>query len=328
MTSGKPLWCAKVLPCPGFFGCECLSLLAEMDGVYRSPLRPVSARDSAELRWFLWTVRCRRRRVPRRVGTGSRASGSRLMARSSTGRRRCVSAEELAVLRLLLARAGEIVSPLELKRAVWGEERAPSDIVSKCVASLRARLQPADCIQSVYKRGYRLSAAVETDDARPSGDLPRLAVLPFATGYGVPEYLGLALAEETIQQMDGGHYAIASIVARDSVITLARRGASAHEIGKTLQADLVLSGRLEAAAGRHRLAGGDDPRRGWRAALGRRSTCGARPIQGDLLGAGEPLDLPSRSRQRFHLRRCSHRRRARDASPARRGARAISVRAS
>jgi DNA-binding winged helix-turn-helix (wHTH) protein/tetratricopeptide (TPR) repeat protein len=162
-------------------------------------------------------------------------------------------AEELAVLRLLLARAGEIVSPLELKRAVWGEERVSSDIVAKCVASLRARLQPADCIQSIYKRGYRFSAPVETEGARPAVDLPRLAVLPFAAGYGVPEYLGLALAEETMRQMEGGHYAIASIVARDSVFTLARRGAAAHEIGKTLEADLVLSGRLDAAAGRHRL---------------------------------------------------------------------------
>ncbi len=61
--------------------------------------------------------------------------------------------EELAVLRLLLARAGEIVTPLELKRTVWGEMHVASDGVSSCVASLRARLQPEDCIQSVYKRG-------------------------------------------------------------------------------------------------------------------------------------------------------------------------------
>ncbi len=162
-------------------------------------------------------------------------------------------AEELAVLRLLLKRPGEIVSPLELKRAVWGEERVSRDIVSKCVASLRAWLQPADCIESVYKRGYRFSAAVQTDGPRPADELPRLAILPFTTGHGVPEYLGSALAEETMEQLNGGHYAIASIVARDSVFTLARRGAAAEEIGKMLQADLVLSGRVEAAAGRHRL---------------------------------------------------------------------------
>jgi DNA-binding winged helix-turn-helix (wHTH) protein/tetratricopeptide (TPR) repeat protein len=161
--------------------------------------------------------------------------------------------EELAVLRLLAARAGEIVSPRQLKRAVWSEERVSSDTVSKCIASLRARLQPADCIQSIYRRGYRFSAAVQTDGPRPAGDLPRLAILPFAVGYGVAEYLGSALAEETMAQLNGGHYAIASIVARDSVFTLARRGAAAHEIGKTLEADLVLSGRLEAEAGRRRL---------------------------------------------------------------------------
>ena len=76
------------------------------------------------------------------------------MERSCAGRLPLeLAAEEAAVLRLLLMRAGEIVSPLELKRAVWGEEHASSDIVAKCIASLRERLQPADCIESVYKRG-------------------------------------------------------------------------------------------------------------------------------------------------------------------------------
>src|ERR1035441_2228305 len=91
-------------------------------------------------------------------------------------------AEEKVVLRLLLMRAGEIVSPIELKRAAWGEEHASGEVVAKCVASLRERLQPSDCIESVYRRGYRISAAVETDDVREAGAMPRLAVLPFGGG--------------------------------------------------------------------------------------------------------------------------------------------------
>ena len=53
-----------------------------------------------------------------------------------------LAAEELVVLRILLERAGEIVSPLELKRAVWGEEHAPSDAVSE-VHRLAARAAAA-----------------------------------------------------------------------------------------------------------------------------------------------------------------------------------------
>jgi tetratricopeptide (TPR) repeat protein/TolB-like protein len=160
-----------------------------------------------------------------------------------------LAAEELAVLRLLLVRGGEIVSPLELKRAVWGEENASSEIVLKCIASLRELLQPADCIQSVYKRGYRVSAAVQTNETRLTGTLPRLAILPFAVGYNVPEHLGAAIAEETAARLSGAHSssaedAVASLVAPDSVITLARRGLSAHEIGNAIKADLVLCGVL------------------------------------------------------------------------------------
>ena len=161
--------------------------------------------------------------------------------------------DELAVLRLLLARAGETVTSLELKRALWGETRAVGKSVSRCVASLHARLQPADCIQSVYRRGYRLAAAVETAGSRPARSLPRLAILPFTTGFGVPEYLGMAVTEETMKRLSGAPHPIASILAQDSVTTLARRGLAAHEIGKTLDADLVLTGQLVATPGHDRL---------------------------------------------------------------------------
>ncbi len=164
-----------------------------------------------------------------------------------------LSAEEATVLRLLLARAGGIVSPSELKRAIWGEEHASSEVVAKCIASLRERLQPADCIEGVYKRGYRISAAIQTNDARPAGALPRLAILPFGGGYGVPEYLGSAIAEAAMERLSDAEYAVASVVARDSVFTLARRGLTAHEIGKALEADLVLNGVLLATPERVRL---------------------------------------------------------------------------
>ena len=175
---------------------------------------------------------------------GFRLEADGTLLRGETALR--LPAEEEAVLRLLLIRAGEIVSPIELKRAVWGQEHASSAVVAKCVASLRERLQPANCIQSVYKRGYRFSAAIQTNDARPSGAMPRLAILPFGAGCGVADYLGSAIAEAILERLSSAEYAVASVVARESVFTLARRGMTPNEIGKALEADLVLDGELHA----------------------------------------------------------------------------------
>jgi DNA-binding winged helix-turn-helix (wHTH) protein len=66
--------------------------------------------------------------------------------------------KELAALRLLLAYAGQIVSPLQLRHALWGDVHVTADSVPKCLSSLRARLEPENCIQTVYKRGYRFTA--------------------------------------------------------------------------------------------------------------------------------------------------------------------------
>ena len=164
-----------------------------------------------------------------------------------------LAVEELSVLRLLLERAGEIVSPLEMKRAIWGEEHTTGDVVAKCVASLRDQLQPADCIESVYKRGYRIALQCIQMGAGEMPEAPRLAILPFAVGYGVPDYLGSAIAEETAARLCSAEYAAASIVARESVLTLARRGMAGVEIGKALGADLVLCGEVYATPERLRL---------------------------------------------------------------------------
>jgi len=161
--------------------------------------------------------------------------------------------KELAALRLLLANAGRIVTPLQLRQALWGDVHVTADSVPKCVSSLRARLEPEECIQTIYKRGYRLTAEVRVHGAGPGGSLPRLAVFPFAGGYGVPEYLGPAAAEEAMARLSGAQPAAVSVLARDSVFTLARRGLTAVETGKALGADLVLAGVLRALPMHYRL---------------------------------------------------------------------------
>jgi DNA-binding winged helix-turn-helix (wHTH) protein len=161
--------------------------------------------------------------------------------------------KELAALRLLAANAGRIVTPVQLRQALWGDVHVTADSVPKCVSSLRARLEPEECIQTVYKRGYRFIAGVLTNGSRLGDALPRLAILPFGSGYGVPGHLGSVVAEETMARLSGAQPATVSVLAQDSVFTLSQRGMTAVEVGEALHADLVLAGTLRAMPLHYRL---------------------------------------------------------------------------
>jgi DNA-binding winged helix-turn-helix (wHTH) protein len=160
---------------------------------------------------------------------------------------------ELAALRLLIANAGQIVTPQQLKQALWGDVHVTADSLPKCLSSLRTRLEPEDCIQTVYKRGYRFLAAVQTQNESAGGALPRLAILPFATELDVPEHLGSAIAEDAIAHLSNAQKPLASMLARDSVFSLALRGLTAQQIGEALNADFVLAGTVRALPSRFRL---------------------------------------------------------------------------
>jgi len=161
--------------------------------------------------------------------------------------------QELTALRLLLARKGEVVTSRQLKQAVWGQEPVAADSVPKCLASLRRRLEPGEWIETVYKRGYRFSAPALLFAGHAASTLPRLAILPFATEYGVPEYLGSAIAEEAGARLGETHSAAATILSRESAFALARRGLVPRQIGEMLEADLVLNGELRSVASRYRV---------------------------------------------------------------------------
>jgi DNA-binding winged helix-turn-helix (wHTH) protein/tetratricopeptide (TPR) repeat protein len=161
--------------------------------------------------------------------------------------------KELAALRFLVENAGQVISPLQLKHALWGDVHVTADSLLKCMSSLRARLEPESCIQTLYKRGYRFSAEVSRHSDKPAAALPRLAILPFTTKYSVPGHLGHAIAEEITARLTNARYPALSILARDSVFTLAGRGLTAQQVGQTLKADLVLTGTLRALASRYRL---------------------------------------------------------------------------
>jgi len=161
--------------------------------------------------------------------------------------------KELAALRFLLAHSGQIVTPLQLKQELWGEVHVTADSVPKCLSSLRARLEPDECIQTVYKRGYRLSAEVKPQGGEWANALPRLAIMPFVSGFDVPEHLGLAIAEEAAARLANLPDPVAAVLARDSVFTLSSRGLTAQQLGESLKAALVVTGTLNAVPSHFRL---------------------------------------------------------------------------
>ncbi len=161
--------------------------------------------------------------------------------------------KELAALKLLLANTGRIVTHQQLKHALWGEVHVTDDSVPKCLSSLRELLAPDDCIQTVYKRGYRISAQVHEIDREDQGERTRLVIMPFNTEMNVPAYLGSSIAEETIALLTADQLCPVRVLARDSAFSLAARGMTAHQVGEALQSDLVLTGTLRSLPSHFRL---------------------------------------------------------------------------
>lgn len=164
--------------------------------------------------------------------------------------------KELQALRILLENAGRIVTPIELKKALWGDIHVTADSVPRCISSLRSAMHPDECIQTVYKRGYRLTVPVERIDSSPSHAPLRIVILPFTSGRNAPEHLGPAIAEEIIARLaslHGNTHHRFSLLARDSVFALAQKGHTAQQVGQALSADIALTGSLRALPDNYRL---------------------------------------------------------------------------
>jgi DNA-binding winged helix-turn-helix (wHTH) protein/tetratricopeptide (TPR) repeat protein len=162
--------------------------------------------------------------------------------------------KELAALRLLLQHTGHIVTHHQIQHALWGDVHVTADSVPKCMSSLRERLRPDDeCIQTVYKRGYRLTVTVRSVERTSEDALPRVAIMPFEAGFNVAPHLGSAIADETVALLTREQLAPAHVLARDSVFTLAARGYTAQQVGEALHADLVLTGTVRALPDHFRL---------------------------------------------------------------------------
>ncbi len=173
--------------------------------------------------------------------------------------------KEMLILRLLVARAGDIVPPEDLRRAAWKGVHVSEDSLPRCVSSLRAHLDLDNCIQTVYKRGYRFSMPVRNNlveqgskrfverRAVRTNAVPRLAIFPFATNPGVPSFLGPGIAEQTMLRLSWARPVSIEVLARSSVFALAERGKPVQTAAFELHADLALTGAIVAMPRHYRI---------------------------------------------------------------------------
>jgi tetratricopeptide (TPR) repeat protein len=78
-------------------------------------------------------------------------------------------------------------------------------------------------------------------------------ILPFVTGYNVPDHLGLAVAEEMIGRLSRLAHPTVAVLARDSSFALAGAKQTAQQTGQMLNADFAICGSLSALATHFRL---------------------------------------------------------------------------
>jgi TolB-like protein/DNA-binding winged helix-turn-helix (wHTH) protein len=186
------------------------------------------------------------------------------------------------ILAVLASRAGEVVSKSALIDAVWPDIAVTDDSLVQCIADIRRALGDDGhrIVQTFPKRGYRLnvddpmppeSAAASPVPARKrlalvlvallllafgvavvqpawravpdrSGDMPRIAVLPFDDFSGGDDrgYLSDAIAEGVITEL--ARSKTYAVIARNSSFAYRDGPADVRRIGQDLGVDYVLEG--------------------------------------------------------------------------------------
>jgi DNA-binding response OmpR family regulator len=107
---------------------------------------------------LLARVRVQLRRTTQPIGDdGNLVRAGELLL--DLARRQARVRDVLCVLHVLASNAGEVVSRERLLSEVWGYSFDPgSNVVDVCVRRLRKKLAPAEPVETVRNRGYRLRA--------------------------------------------------------------------------------------------------------------------------------------------------------------------------
>lgn len=176
----------------------------------------------------------------------------------------------VALLGLLLARAGEPVSKDALIAEAWPGLAIDDSNLTVQIAALRRVFQDtaggADWIETLPRRGYRyigppVATADPSADARAPGapaltlpDKPSIAVLPFANLSGDPaqDYFADGMVDDIITGLSRIKWLF--VIARNSTLTYKSRAVDMKQVGRDLGVRYVLDGSVRKAEHRVRIA--------------------------------------------------------------------------
>ena len=117
------------------------------------------------------------------VGQCRVETASREITGPSASRVHRVTPKAMAVLRLLAAAGGQVVSREELLAGVWPDSAPTDDVLTQAVTQLRKAFAAADAgqayIETIARSGYRLLVAVQAE-VQPAGAPPEAPAQPAA----------------------------------------------------------------------------------------------------------------------------------------------------
>jgi len=157
----------------------------------------------------------------------------------------------MQVLVVLAERAGEAVSRDDFGDLVWHPSVVTDHALTHCISELRRLLddQGADgtFIETIPKRGYRLTLATEPLEREPAGPearRPSIAVLPFDDlGRESPLALADAMHHEVLTLLARHHDL--RVISATSVRRYRNKDKRPHEIAAELAVEFVLEGSVQ-----------------------------------------------------------------------------------
>lgn len=165
-----------------------------------------------------------------------------------------------AVLAVLIARAGQLVSKQDLFATAWADTAVGDDALTSCIRELRRALgdepKRPRFIETRHRRGYRFMAALSPSARRDAdrgaprptpaegGGKPTVVVLPFENMSGDPDqgYFSDGVSEDIITALSRHRSLL--VIARGPAFAFKGHPTDSRTVGARLGADYVVEGSV------------------------------------------------------------------------------------